>query len=107
MKKLFVAVAALTIAVATAGPGQAASAKKRQVAAAKSPYCDLAKNQRNMPAWNQHYGCLQPAARQAFASAPAPTPAAAPPQTGPKSPYCELARNQRNAPQWNDFYRCR
>jgi hypothetical protein len=104
MKKLFMAAAALTIAVATA-PGFVGTS---EAASAKNPYCDLAKNQRNMPSWNEHYGCLKPAARQAFARAPEPARAAAPaPQAGPKSQYCELAKFQRNAPQWNDYYRCR
>jgi hypothetical protein len=107
MKTLLMAAVALSIAVATTGSSQAASTK-RQAAAAKNPLCDLAKNQRNIPSWNEHYGCLQPAARQAFARAPEPTRAAATaPQAGAKSQYCELAKFQRNAPQWNDYYRCR
>jgi hypothetical protein len=98
MKKLVMAAAALTIAVATAptfvGPSQAAPAKK-----AKSAYCDLAKNQRNTPSWNEHYGCLKTPQRQAFADAPAP-------QGDAKSTYCGLAKNQRNTPSWNEYYGC-
>lgn len=102
MQKLFMAAAALTIALATA-PGFVGSSK---AAAAKSPYCDLAKYQRNVPSWNQHYGCLNAPARQAYARAESAR-AAAPALRGPKSEFCELAKNQRNAPQWNDYYRCR
>ena len=103
MKKLFMATAALTIAVAATpalvGPSQAASAK--------SPYCDLAKSQRNTPSWNEHYGCLKTPARQAFASAPAPRRASAnAPARGPGSSFCELAKAQRNAPSWNEYYGC-
>ena len=117
MKKLLMAAAALTIALATA-PGfvsssEAASAKaKKQAAAApKSQFCELAKNQRNAPSWNEYYGCLKTPARQAYARAPEPAPqpvrAAGPaPQSGPNSEYCKLAKNQRNAPSWNAYYGC-
>jgi hypothetical protein len=103
MKKLFMAAAALTIVVAAApnfvGQSQAASAK--------NPYCDMAKNQRNAPSWNEYYGCLKTPERQAFARAPAPTRApATAPERGPGSPYCQLAKNQRNAPSWNEYYGC-
>ena len=101
MRKLFMAAAALTIAASTA-PGfvtttQAASAKK-------SEFCDLAKNQRNAPSWNEHYGCLGTPQRQAFAQEPAPTRASAPPRG--KSEFCDLAKFQRNAPSWNEHYGC-
>ena len=102
MKKLIMAAAALTIAVATApgfvGPSQAASAKK-------SPFCDMAKNQRNMPSWNEHYGCLKPAQRQVMASANAPTEAR-PATPGGTSPFCKMANGQRNTPSWNEYYHC-
>jgi hypothetical protein len=102
MQKLFMAAAALTIAVATA-PGFAGSS---QAASAKSPYCDLAKNQRNAPSWNEHYGCLKTPARQASARAARARVAAPAPQRGPNSQYCELAKFQRNAPSWNEHYGC-
>ena len=105
MKKLVMTVAALTIAIATAssfvGPSEAASAKRS--AAAKSPYCDMAKNQRNTPSWNEHYGCLKAPARQAFAHAPAPATAQ---KAAGNSTYCGLAKNQRNTPAWNEYYGC-
>ena len=101
MTKLFMAAAALTIAIATA-PGFVGTSA---AASAKSPFCgELAKSQKNLPAWNEHYGCLKPAQRQAYAGASAPERAAA---RGSKSEYCKIAMSQKNAPQWNDYYHCR
>jgi hypothetical protein len=101
MNKLIMAAAALTIAVATApgfgGPSEAASAK--------SPYCDMARTQRNTPSWNEYYGCLKNPERQAFARAPA-RPSAAAPAKATKSTYCGMAKNQRNTPSWNEYYGC-
>jgi hypothetical protein len=101
MKKLVMAAAALTIAVATApnfvGPSQAASAR--------SPYCDMAKSQRNTPSWNEHYGCLKTPQRQALARAPARTSATAT-EKDAKSTYCGMAKSQRNTPSWNEYYGC-
>jgi hypothetical protein len=99
MKKLIMAAAALTIAVATVptlvGPSEAATKAK------KSPYCDMAKSQRNTPSWNEHYGCLKTGPeRQAFA---APIRTAAPEAN---STYCGMAKNQRNTPSWNEYYHC-
>ena len=73
MKKLFMAAAALTIAIATApvtiGSSEAASAKRAATATADwgpgSQYCKLASFQRNAPSWNEHYGCLKTSQRQA------------------------------------------
>jgi hypothetical protein len=101
MKKLLMAAAAFTVAVAIGpnfvGPSQAASAK--------SPYCDMARSQRNTPSWNEHYGCLKTPERQAFARAPARASATAP-ERAAKSTYCGLAKNQRNTPAWNEYYGC-
>ena len=72
-----------------------------QAAPAKSEFCDLAKSQRNVSAWNEHYHCLNIPARQAFAEAPKRV------NRGPNSEFCELAKNQRNAPSWNEYYGCR
>ena len=103
MKKLIMAAAALTIAVATApslvGPAHAAAAKS-----VKSPYCNMANGQRNTPSWNEHYGCLKAPARQAMARAPAPARAA--PAKTAKSTYCGMANSQRNTPSWNQYYGC-
>jgi hypothetical protein len=101
MRKLFMATAALTIAAATA-PGfattsQAASAKK-------SAYCDLAKNQRNEPSWNEHYGCLGTQSKQAVVRERAPKRVAA--NSRGKSEYCDLSKYQRNAPSWDEHYGC-
>ena len=103
MKKLMIAAAALTVAVATAPafvtPSQAASSNKE--------FCDLAKAQRNAPAWNEYYGCLKGPARQAYAAAPVRTRAVAvSADRGPGSSYCQLAKSQRNAPSWNEYYGC-
>ena len=112
MKKMFMVAAALTIGIATAstfaGQSLAASkAKASKTAGARSPYCDMAKNQRNTPSWNEHYGCLKTPARQAFATTAAPArPAVAAADRGPKSTYCGLAKNQRNTPSWNEYYGC-
>jgi len=114
MRKVFMAAAALTIAVATApsfvSQSEAASTKTR--ASDRGPgsqYCNLAKFQRNAPAWNEYYGCLKTPARQAYASAPPPAPtrvAGPAPQRGPASDFCKLAKSQRNAPSWNEYYGC-
>ena len=104
MKKLVMAVAALTIAIA-ASPSEAASAKKRNAAVAKSPYCDMAKSQRNTPSWNEHYGCLKSPEQQARAHAPTPSRVSAL-DANAKSTYCGMAKNQRNTPSWNEYYGC-
>ena len=112
MKKMFMAVAALTIAVATApsfvDQSLAASSKRAKAAAAeRSPYCDMAKNQRNTPSWNEHYGCLKTPARQASAAAaPATNGMTAAAERDARSTYCGLAKNQRNTPSWNEYYHC-
>ena len=88
MRKLVIA-AALTIAFAS----------HSQAASTKSEYCDMAKNQRNTPSWNEHYGCLKTRGRQAMAAVPSrvkPT----------KSQYCGMANSQRNTPSWNEYYGC-
>jgi hypothetical protein len=120
MKKLFMAAAALTIAVAITpsfvSQSEAASAKRSRTAMAAtdggpgSQYCKLASFQRNAPSWNEHYGCLKTQQRQASAQRPAPVrvaeaPAASP-EWGPGSQYCKLASFQRNAPSWNEHYGC-
>jgi hypothetical protein len=103
MKKLFLAAAALTIAVATVPNFVGQS----QAAPASNQFCNLAKAQRNAPSWNEYYGCLKAPARQAYAHAPAPTRAVATaPQRGPGSSFCQMAKAQRNAPSWNEYYGC-
>src|SRR5262245_3123355 len=100
MRKLFMAAAALTIAMAAApiyvGSSEAASAKR--VAAANpdwgpgSQYCKLASFQRNAPSWNEHYGCRPTAQRRPVAQAPARAPArtaSASSDWGPGSQYCK------------------
>lgn len=113
MKKLFMAAAALTIAVAIMPSQSEAASKKRTAAAApQSEYCKMAVSQRNIPSWNEHYGCLKNSQRQARAQSPAPTRVAETtgagpsPEWGPGSQYCKLASFQRNAPSWNEHYGC-
>ena len=117
MKRLFMAAAALTIAVAAApsyvGTSEAASAKHRAAAATPdwgpgSQYCKLSSFQRNAPSWNEHYGCLGISHRRT-AQAPAPVRvASAEPvrEAGPGSQYCKLSNFQRNVPSWNEHYGC-
>ena len=90
MRKLFLIAAAMTVAVVSQG-----QAAPRQ----KSEYCKLSANQRNVESWNEHYGCLDTPARQAFAEAPKP-------KKGPNSEFCELSKFQRNAPSWDEYYGC-
>jgi hypothetical protein len=111
MKKIWMVAAALTIAVATApsfvNQSLAASSKRAKAAPERSPYCDMAKSQRNTPSWNEHYGCLKPPARQASArSAPTTNGMAAAAERDSRSTYCGLAKNQRNTPSWNEYYHC-
>ena len=104
MKKLIMAAAALTIAVATA-PGFVGSSEAAAAKAKRSEFCDMAKSQRNTPSWNEHYGCLKTApGRQAYA-APARAPAATTGQAT-NSTYCGMAKSQRNTPSWNEYYHC-
>ena len=117
MKRLFMAAAALTIAVAAApsyvGTSEAASAKHRAAAATPdwgpgSQYCKLSSFQRNAPSWNEHYGCLKTSQRRAVAQ-PSPVTARAArstPEWGPGSQYCKLSNFQRNVPSWNEHYGC-
>src|SRR5262245_30963760 len=98
MRKSLMAAAGLAIAAAAA-PGFVGQS---QAASTKSAYCDLAKNQRNIPSWNEHYACLGPKAKQAVAREPAPTRTSA--NARGKSEYCDLAKNQRNVPSWNGHY---
>jgi hypothetical protein len=103
MKKLIMAAAALTIAVAFA-PSQSQAAPDK---GPNSEFCKLAKAQRNAPSWNEYYGCMKAPARNAMARAPAPTRASATgPARGPNSEFCKLAKAQRNAPSWNEYYGC-
>src|SRR5215831_2377695 len=94
MKKMLIAAAAtlaLAVSITPSLVSQSAAAPLR------SPYCDMAKSQRNPLAWNRQYGCLdadQVAAARAEAHAPARTAHA-------KKPYCDMAKSQRNPLSWN------
>jgi hypothetical protein len=109
MKKMLMVAAALTIAVATApsfvDQSLAASLKRAKAAPERSPYCDMAKSQRNTPSWNEHYGCLKTPARHA-AVAPTTNGMTAAAERDSRSTYCGLAKNQRNTPSWNEYYHC-
>jgi len=54
MNKLLLAASAVTLA-ATISPAVTSSA---QAAPTKSPYCNLAKGQKNLGSWNGYYHCL-------------------------------------------------
>lgn len=85
---------------AAAAPARETRAKNvSREAPAKSPYCNMAKSQRNPVAWNSYYGCL---------GTPPRTAAAAPPvrEARATSSYCNMAKSQRNPVAWNEFYGC-
>ncbi|MBN8964746.1 MAG: hypothetical protein J0H89_05045 [Rhizobiales bacterium] len=94
MKKVLLAASVLTMAFATQG----------YAASANSSYCSLGKLQRNLPSWNEEYGCLNTPARHAFATAPRPQ--AIPVGATTANEYCTLAKYQRNLPSWNETYGC-
>ena len=67
-------------------------------AAANSPFCNLAKSQKNPVAWNAYYHCLGPAPRPQHVVRERRGPA--------KSPFCKLASSQKNLVAWNAYYHC-
>ena len=72
MKKLLFAASAVALAAAMS-PAVIGSV---QAAPAKSPYCDMAKSQKNLVAWNAYYHCLGEAPRPAHVAVRArPEPA--------------------------------
>ena len=100
MKKLLIGAAAM---LALTLPISSALVPQRAAAQGKSPYCDLAKSQRNPVSWNSRYGCFdkeRAEAARARAEAPAPKKARA------KDSYCDLAKSQRNPVAWNARYNC-
>lgn len=95
MKKLLFAASAVALSAAMS-PAVIGSA---QAASAKSPYCDMAKSQKNLVAWNAYYHCLGEAPRPARVAVRArPEPA--------KDPMCKLAPGQKNLVAWNAYYHC-
>lgn len=95
MKKLLFAASALTLAVAMSPAVTSAV----QAAPTKSPYCDMAKSQKNLVAWNAYYHCLGEAPRVSR------TATRAKPQR-PHDPYCDMAKSQKNLVAWNAYYHC-
>jgi hypothetical protein len=110
MKKLLLAASALALAVAVIP----AATSPVQAQSAKSPYCNLAKGQKNLVGWNAHYHCLSPAAQSAEEARPQTRHmsthgrrvyAQAQPEST-KNPYCNMAKGQKNLVGWNAYYHC-
>jgi hypothetical protein len=80
----------------------------QSVAAPKSPYCDMAKSQKNTVAWNEQYGCIDKAQAAAHARALKADEARAARQAKlhPKNSYCNMAKSQKNTVAWNEQYGC-
>lgn len=95
MKKLLVATAALVLVSAV--PSVVIQSKAAQT---KSPYCDMAKSQRDPISWNARYNCLDKAAA---ARAEAQPPAR---KTRPKNAFCDLSKSQKDPVSWNARYGC-
>jgi len=95
MKRLLIVAASLAIAMFAAP----ILVTQSEAASPNSPYCNLAKSQRNPVAWNSYYGCLGPAPRAAPAAAPVR-------ESRNTSPYCNMAKTQRNPVSWNSYYGC-
>jgi len=94
MKKLLFAASAVVLAAA-----MSPAVTSVQAAPQKSPYCDLAKSQKNLVAWNAYYHCLGEAPRISHTAVrPRPEPA--------KDPMCKLAPGQKNLVAWNAYYHC-
>jgi hypothetical protein len=94
MKRLIIA-ATLTLAASTIP----VAVVQAQTAPAKSAFCDLAKGQKNLVAWNAYYHCLGPAPRVASVAAQARPSRAT-------SQFCDLAKGQKNLVSWNTYYGC-
>ncbi len=80
-----------------------AMAQQVRAAPTKSPYCNMARSQKNPMAWDEYYHCFgqapEPAARPALhMEVRSATPA--------KSPYCNMARSQKNPMAWDEYYHC-
>lgn len=118
MKKFLFATSALALTVAMS-PAVTNSAQAQE-APTKSPYCKMAKGQKNLVAWNAYYHCLgsTPQAaqetvrgRRTVAQArlrsgeDRPFYAQARPEET-KSPYCNMAKGQKNLVSWNAEYHC-
>lgn len=101
MKKTLIASAALAAAVLMTPTliSEAAAKSIHSVSTARSPYCDMAKNQKNPVSWNAAYGCLDRS--RIYARAPETH---AVNRAG--NPYCDLAKNQKNPVSWNAAYGC-
>ena len=95
MKKLLIAASAVALAAAMS-PAVIGSV---QAAPAKSSYCNMAKSQKNLVAWNAYYHCL--------GEAPRPSHVAVRSRREPaKDPYCNMAKTQKNLVSWNAEYHC-
>jgi len=118
MKKLLFAASALALTVAVSAA--ATNSVQAQEAPTKSPYCKMAKGQKNLVSWNAYYHCISPASEAAEASTQTRrTAAGARLRSGQgrplyaqaqaeqsKSPYCNMAKGQKNLVSWNAEYHC-
>ena len=113
MQKLLFAASVLALAISPAVTSSA------HAASAKSPYCNMAKGQKNLVAWNSYYHCLGPAPQAAQVPARTRRTAAAErvrsregrglyaqAQPERKSPYCNMAKGQKNLVAWTSYYHC-
>ncbi len=105
MKKLFITSAALAAALLVApnlvSQSEAAVRSSHAAHRAKSPFCDLAKIQKNPVSWNAAYGCLGTSRARARVYT-----REAQDRSVDRSPFCDLAKVQKNPVSWNEAYGC-
>ena len=121
MKRLLFAASALALAAAMS-PAVTGSA---QAAPAKSPFCNMAKGQKNLVSWNAYYHCLgpveaaRPQAARRYVRTRGGYMARREPEYGygrpayaqyqpeqDSSQFCKLAKGQKNLVSWNAYYGC-
>ena len=94
MRKLLV----ITAAFALVGGIGSALPEHAAAQSAKSPFCALAGQEKNLMAWDEYYHCMgtPPRARPVVRRTAGP----------PRDPYCTMAAGQKNLVSWNAFYHC-
>lgn len=94
MKKLFLAAAVSALAVSTvpALVGQA------QAAAAASPYCKMARQEKNPIGWDEYYHCFgTPRITHVIARRH---------EAAPENALCKMAGQEKNLVSWDEYYHC-